>query len=430
MRAYFGSRISDHMIRTPEGYLVCKDVPIARTGIQNYRGMEFGGTDPQKIYNVERPEAEVFSKAALASFEGKPVVDEHPHEDVKPGNVLQYLKGTCRNVHRGDGALSDCIVADLIIYDDDLIRKIEEGKRDVSCGYDCLWDPKDANTYVQREIRGNHVAVVEKGRAGHKVSIRDSEGGKRMSYKGKKDSLWGRMLAAFARDEDTSPEDLENASKLTPGAQDEEPEEQEAQHAAAYDSLDARLSRIEDALYALANDSDEEEPEYDDAEDEDPDYEYAEDDGEYDDNDEPTALDALENELVNPEQDGVEDEDDVDVPPEEINEANGEATDDGEEVIEQGNEDGEDPQAVRDAALEIIDGLKPIIAALPYSQRQRAADSMAALLRGHIEDAQYGVLARAMRNGHMATDSDPIMNDAAYGRMIRDKYNPHYNGSK
>ena len=55
MRAYFGSRISDHMIRTPEGYLVCKDVPIARTGIQNYRGMEFGGTDPNKIYNIERP---------------------------------------------------------------------------------------------------------------------------------------------------------------------------------------------------------------------------------------------------------------------------------------------------------------------------------------------------------------------------------------
>lgn len=425
MRAYFGSRISDHMIRTPEGYLVCKDVPIARIGIQNYRGMEFGGKDPSKIYNVERPEAEVFSKAALASFEGKPVVDEHPHEDVKPGNVLQYLKGICRNVHRGEGALADCVVADLIIYDDDLIRKIKEGKRDVSCGYDCLWDPKDANTYVQREIRGNHVAVVERGRAGHKVSIHDSEGGKRMSYKGKKDSLWGRMLAAFAKDEDTSPEDLENASKLAPGAKDEEPEEPEAQQATAYDSLDARLSRIEDALYAMANDSDEEDPEYDYAEDEDPEYDYAEDDGEYEDDDEPTALDALENELVSPEQGGVEDEDDVDVPAEEINAANGEAEDDGEDVIEPGEED-DDPQTVRDAALDIIAGLKPVIAALPYAQRQRAADSMAALLRGHIQDVEYGVLARAMRNGHMANDSNPIMDDREYGRIIRDTYNPHY----
>ena len=314
MRAYFGSRISDHMIRTPEGYLVCKDVPIARTGIQNYRGMEFGGTDPNKIYNIERPEAEVFSKAALASFEGKPVVDEHPTEDVKPGNVLQYLKGTCRNVHRGEGALSDCIVADLIIYDDDLIRKIEDGKRDVSCGYDCLWDPKDRDTYVQREIRGNHVAVVNRGRAGHRVSIRDSKGGmKRMSTK--KNSLWGRVLAAFAKDEDTTPEDLEAASKLNPKVQDEDPEptkDPEPQRTPAYDALDARLRRIEDALDALAAEP-ESEDEYENPRSE-------EDDGEdYPDNpdDEPTALDALEGELTgerNPE--CAEDDGEEDVPAE------------------------------------------------------------------------------------------------------------------
>ncbi len=423
MRAYFGSRISDHMIRTPEGYLVCKDVPIARTGIQNYRGMEFGGTDPNKIYNVERPEAEVFSKAALASFEGKPVVDEHPQEDVKPGNVLRYLKGTCRNVHRGDGALSDCIVADLIIYDDELIRKIEEGKRDVSCGYDCLWEPTDENTYVQREIRGNHVAVVEKGRAGHKVSIRDSKGGmKRMSYKEKKQGLWGRMLAAFAKDEDTSPEDLAAAAKLSPEAHDgaeehppvpapqpapaPQPEEKKAVDA---DEMNARLTRIEDALRALTEKGQEEPPK------------PAE---------EPNALDALEQRLKGQEEiPQAEGEDAVEEPPAQINQEHGEAND-GDDVITPEEGEGEDPQAVRDAALNIIDGLKPIIASLPAAQRKKAADSMAALLRGHMGDSQYGVLAHAMRNGHAAKDSDPIMDDAAYGRMIRDKYNPHYNGSK
>ena len=423
MRAYFGSRISDHMIRTPEGYLVCKDVPIARTGIQNYRGMEFGGTDPNKIYNIERPEAEVFSKAALASFEGKPVVDEHPTEDVKPGNVLQYLKGTCRNVHRGEGALSDCIVADLIIYDDDLIRKIEDGKRDVSCGYDCLWDPKDRDTYVQREIRGNHVAVVNRGRAGHRVSIRDSKGGmKRMSTK--KNSLWGRVLAAFAKDEDTTPEDLEAASKLNPKVQDEDPEptkDPEPQRTPAYDALDARLRRIEDALDALAAEP-ESEDEYENPRSE-------EEDGEdYPDNpdDEPTALDALEGELTgerNPE--CAEDDGEEDVPAEEINAAHGEETEDDADCIDPGDED-DDAQAARDAALDIIDGLKPVIANLPYRQRQRAADSMAALLRANLPDRQYAGLMRAQQNGHSARDSDPIMDDEAYGRMIRDKYNPHY----
>lgn len=423
MRAYFGSRISDHMIRTPEGYLVCKDVPIARTGLQNYRGMEFGGEDPNKIYNIERPEAEVFSKAALASFEGKPVVDEHPAEDVKPGNVLQYLKGTCRNVHRGEGALSDCIVADLIIYDNDMIRKIENGKRDVSCGYDCLWEPKDKDTYIQREIRGNHVAVVNRGRAGHRVSIRDSKGGmKRMSTK--KNSLWGRVLAAFAKDEDTTPEDLEAASKLNPKVQDEDPEppkDPEPQRTPAYDALDARLCRIEDALDALAA-----EPEPEDGH-EDP--RSAEDDGEdYPDNpdDEPTALDALEGELTGEyEPEGAEDDGEEDVPPEEINAAHGEETEDDADCIDPGDED-DDAQAARDAALDIIDGLKPLIAQLPSGQRKRAADSMAMLIRANLPDRQYAGLMHVQQYGHGARDSDPMMDDEEYGRMIRDKYNPHY----
>ncbi len=423
MRAYFGSRISDHMIRTPEGYLVCKDVPIARTGIQNYRGMEFGGTDPNKIYNIERPEAEVFSKAALASFEGKPVVDEHPTEDVKPGNVLQYLKGTCRNVHRGEGALSDCIVADLIIYDDDLIRKIEDGKRDVSCGYDCLWDPKDRDTYVQREIRGNHVAVVNRGRAGHRVSIRDSKGGmKRMSTK--KNSLWGRVLAAFARDENTTPEDLEAASKLNPQARDEGEEGKErpmpqpapqpqAEEKPTFDAaeMNDRLSRIEDALREMSEGGEkrlEEEPVPESA------------------REEGNALDDLEEQLRgHAPQPYSQKEDAVEKPPRDINAAHGEETEDDAGCIDPGDK-YDDAQAARDAALDIIDGLKPVIAKLPYRQRQRATDSMAALLRSNLPDRQYAGLMRAQQNGHSARDSDPIMDDEEYGRRIRDKYNPHY----
>lgn len=85
-KAYFGSRISANMITTPEGYLVCKNVPVARTGTQQYRGCEFGADEPNKIYNVTRSEPEVFDKAAVASFEGKPVCDEHPDTDVTPDN--------------------------------------------------------------------------------------------------------------------------------------------------------------------------------------------------------------------------------------------------------------------------------------------------------------------------------------------------------
>ena len=405
MRAFYGSKISGHMIRTPEGYLVCKEVPIARTGTQEYRGMEFGGENPEKIYVVKRPEEEVFSKAALASFEGKPVVDEHPDENVTPDNIGRYIKGTCRDVRRGEGALSDCVVADLIIYDKDLIKKIESGKRDISCGYDCLWDPKDDDTYVQLEIRGNHVAVVEEGRAGHKVSIRDSrKGGKTMSEKSK-NSIWGRMLSAFAHDSDTTPEDLEAAAKMKPASYEDDPaktvpvvETKEEPKSTIDAELDARLKKIEDAIAALSEKPDKKPEE------------------------ESDALDALEEELKG-EKEETHDESDVEVDPKEINAKQEEAEDDEEDVVEP--EDEEEAKAARDAALKAISALKPVVAALPKSQRKKAADSLADLIRGNIRDDGYDAIMKAKENGRKKA-KDKAMDDRELGRMIRDKYNPHY----
>lgn len=405
MRAFYGSKISGHMIRTPEGYLVCKEVPIARIGTQEYRGMEFGGENPEKIYVVKRPEEEVFSKAALASFEGKPVVDEHPDENVTPDNIGRYIKGTCRDVRRGEGALSDCVVADLIIYDKDLIKKIESGKRDISCGYDCLWDPKDDDTYVQLEIRGNHVAVVEEGRAGHKVSIRDSrKGGKTMSEKSK-NSIWGRMLSAFAHDSDTTPEDLEAAAKMKPASDEDDPaktvpvvEKKEEPKSTIDAELDARLKKIEDAIAALSEKPDKKPEE------------------------ESDALDALEEELKG-EKEETHDESDVEVDPKEINTKQEEAEDDEEDVVEP--EDEEEAKAARDAALKAISALKPVVAALPKSQRKKAADSLADLIRGNIHDDGYDAIMKAKENGRKKA-KDKAMDDRELGRMIRDKYNPHY----
>lgn len=51
--AYYGDRISPHMTDTPEGFLICHDVPIARTGPQDYlaREMMLDG-DPERIVTV------------------------------------------------------------------------------------------------------------------------------------------------------------------------------------------------------------------------------------------------------------------------------------------------------------------------------------------------------------------------------------------
>lgn len=420
-KAYFGSRISDHILKTPEGFLICKDVPIARTGTQQYRGCEFGGPVADGIYNVQRPEAEVFDRAAVASFEGKPVCDEHPEEDVTPDNYGRYMKGVCRDVRRGDGDLSNCLVADLVIYDADLINKIEAGKREISCGYDCLWNPTSDSSYDQLEIRGNHVAVVDRGRAGHKVAIRDTaddeKGGKKMSK-----SLIGRILRALARDESTTPEDMEAAAKLA-GSSDAEPRPQPApapapaapatpapaavpqpenKPAAMDEATEARFKKIEDALEAISaklNPAPAPKAE------------------------EKDALDALEEELQNqaPAAAPAGDENDVIEPPEEINAQDAEPEEDIEE------EAVTVPQATRDAAMELLKNLKPVVASIKNeAQRKRAADSLAVLIKGSMEqDAQYGQLLQ-MRRKSAVRDSEAYQDDYNYGREIAKKFNPHY----
>ena len=253
-KAYFGSRLSAHLFETPEGYLVCKNVPIARIGVQEYRGEEFGADEAAQIYKVNRPEKEVFDAAAIASFEGKPVVDEHPDEDVNADNYSRYMKGVCRDVKRGEGDLANCLVGDLVIYDQDLITKIKNGKREISCGYDCLWVPTSDTSYEQREIRGNHIAVVDKGRAGRKVAIRDAERRKTMN---KSKNIFARMLAVFAKDADTTPDDLMAASQAVNG-QDVAPEAPAPEAPAAPapapaaptmdEAMEARFKAIEDAI--------------------------------------------------------------------------------------------------------------------------------------------------------------------------------------
>lgn len=415
-KAYFGSRISDHIIKTPEGFLICKDVPIARTGTQQYRGCEFGGPVADGIYNVQRPEAEVFDRAAVASFEGKPVCDEHPEEDVTPDNYGRYMKGVCRDVRRGDGDLSNCLVADLVIYDADLINKIEAGKREISCGYDCLWNPTSDSSYDQLEIRGNHVAVVDRGRAGHKVAIRDTaddeKGGKKMSK-----FLIGRILRALARDESTTPEDMEAATKLA-GSSDAEPRPQPApapaapatpapaavpqpenKPAAMDEATEARFKKIEDALEAISSKLNPAPPAVEPKKD---------------------ALDALEEELQNqaPAAASAGDEDDVIEPPEEINAQDAEP--EKEEAVPV-------PQATRDAAMELLKNLKPVVASIKNeAQRKRAADSLAVLIKGSMEqDAQYGQLLQ-MRRKSAVRDSEAYQDDYNYGREIAKKFNPHY----
>ena len=176
---YFGTRLSENISRRePEGYLICLNVPVARTGVQDYLPSELGLPGPDdRLIPVRREASEVFSPACMASFEGMPVTDDHPSEPegVTVENSRYLEKGHVQNVRRGAPPEEDLLLADLIIKDPRLIDKILSGKREISCGYNYVLSAEDG-TYFQREIRGNHVAVVDSGRAGPRVSIRDQKG--------------------------------------------------------------------------------------------------------------------------------------------------------------------------------------------------------------------------------------------------------------
>lgn len=177
---YYGTKISPHRIKNDEGFLTCLEVPVARTGTQFYLSEEIECKDKDKAtlvnggYEVMRTEDEVFSPKTLSSFEGKPLTDEHPDELVTSENSERYIKGTVKNVKRGTGELKDFILADLVVYDKNLIQKIEKGKVGVSVGYLCSYEVKDKQLF-QKDIICNHIAVVDEGRAGEQAIIRDKK---------------------------------------------------------------------------------------------------------------------------------------------------------------------------------------------------------------------------------------------------------------
>jgi hypothetical protein len=177
----------------PEGYRLYKDVPICRTGSQEYLGRELKKNDgyrsewglkDDQMVRVHRPAEEVTARDTIASFEGVSVLDEHPAGDKVLIDALDEYegasKGHVQNVRIGDpiktGEFSGetPLIADLWVKHPELNIKIDTGIRDVSCAYTFTLDKDRIGRYIMRNIRGNHVAVVPKGRGGSEIGIKDS----------------------------------------------------------------------------------------------------------------------------------------------------------------------------------------------------------------------------------------------------------------
>lgn len=162
---------------TQAGYLVV-DARIARTGLQTYSGAELGKPEIPTI-TVYRPESAVFDEAAMASFAHKPITDDHPPEAVTAQNWKTYSIG-----HSGGEVMRDghFIKVPMLVADQASIQSIQAGKREISAGYDADIEFRDGLTpegepyqAVITKIRADHIAVVDRGRAGPECRIGDSK---------------------------------------------------------------------------------------------------------------------------------------------------------------------------------------------------------------------------------------------------------------
>lgn len=207
MQYFFTTQLGDTRFLQADGSVLFKDVPIARTGEQVYHeddvdvGLE---TDEQGFVKILRTEEEVFSPATMASFEGVTVTLGHPEDEngeilfVNPSNYAGLTYGHVQNVRRGEGELSDFIIADVMVKRQEALNAINMGRKEVSGGYTAKYRQISPGNGTQYDITGNHLAVglrTGQARGGRVCAFGDSlpaTKGKKM-----KQTLLQRMVNAI-----------------------------------------------------------------------------------------------------------------------------------------------------------------------------------------------------------------------------------------
>lgn len=246
-RFFIASQLSERIAETPEGYLLCEAVPIARTGELVYAPQEtpIPAGDGQTI--ITRGAADLFAAETLASFEGKPVTLEHPPDFVTPDTWKQYAVGTVQNVRQGEGADSDKLLADLLLTDARAIEAVRAKRlRELSCGYDAEYFADAPGKGRQTTIRGNHVALVSAGRCGSACAIQDAAPGAFSTMKKKLMGIFGKAL-------DEALPDTETLGAEEAEAMESEKPATDAPETTAENREDVgeRLARIEEMLRRL-----------------------------------------------------------------------------------------------------------------------------------------------------------------------------------
>lgn len=171
--------------RTQDGYLAVR-AKAARTGVYDYLASEPSIADalpaghsfkPTDTIKVLRDENTVFDQRSAHSFIGKPITDDHPHEAVNSANWRDHARGVVMGAMR-DG---DHLAFDLLLTDAGTIGKVDAGKVELSNGYGAVLEFGDFTATDgtkcqarQKSISGNHIAIVDRGRAGSTCRIGDA----------------------------------------------------------------------------------------------------------------------------------------------------------------------------------------------------------------------------------------------------------------
>jgi len=155
--------------RTAQGFL---RVPgfATRVGVFNYRTID------GEMIGVLRLPQEVFAEDSMDSLKSIPVTVMHPKQFVTSVNAKEVMRGyTSDSVEK----IADTYLkTDLIVTDADAIAGVEsKAYAQLSCGYTCDLEDNEGifqglpYQKIQRNIRYNHLALVDKGRAGPQVRV-------------------------------------------------------------------------------------------------------------------------------------------------------------------------------------------------------------------------------------------------------------------
>jgi len=164
---------------TREGYLDVR-ARISRAGVYEYAAYElaplFDDREPLDLIRVYRSADEVFKSAAMQSFAKKPVTIGHPWTNVTAENVKDHQAGFSGDTIGREG---DYLTCSLLIQSADAVNRILRGDGELSAGYECDLT-REIGTHegvrfdaVQRNIIGNHIALVDAGRCGPLCRVGD-----------------------------------------------------------------------------------------------------------------------------------------------------------------------------------------------------------------------------------------------------------------